>query len=148
MVGHAMLRLARFCFSLRDRSSGGTLVQEFLVLIISRLTALIAGLLGASGVAAAALAAHGGYGENLRIASEFALIHATLAIALLRAPGRTSQIAATVVLLGALVFCGDLALRALAGHALAPMAAPTGGLILITGWALAGIALFLNVKRL
>jgi uncharacterized membrane protein YgdD (TMEM256/DUF423 family) len=122
-------------------------VQEKRVLIISRLTALIAGLLGASGVAAAALAAHGGYGESLRIASEFALIHATLAIALLRPPGRTSQIAASVIVLGALLFCGDLALRALAGHALAPMAAPTGGVILIAGWTAAGIALFLNAKR-
>ncbi len=117
------------------------------MLIISRLTALIAGLLGASGVAAAALAAHGGYGENLRIASEFALIHATLVIALLRAPDRTAQIAAVIVVLGALLFCGDLALRALAGHALAPMAAPTGGLVMIAGWVLAGISLFLNVKR-
>ena len=88
----------------------------------------------------------GGYGENLRIASEFALIHATLVIALLRAPA-PGQIAAVVVLLGALVFCGDLALRALAGHALAPMAAPTGGVVMIAGWVLAGIALFLNVKR-
>lgn len=118
------------------------------MLIFSRLTALIAGLLGASGVAAAALASHGGSGENLRIASEFALIHATLVIALLQAPGRMAQIAAGVVLLGALVFCSDLALRALAGHALAPMAAPTGGLVLIAGWALAGIVSFLTVKRL
>jgi uncharacterized membrane protein YgdD (TMEM256/DUF423 family) len=117
------------------------------MLIFSRLMALVAGLLGAAGVGAAALAAHGGYGENLGIASQFALIHATLAMALLQVRGRTSQAAAGVVLLGALLFCGDLALRALAGHPLAPMAAPTGGMLMIAGWALAGIALFLNAKR-
>jgi uncharacterized membrane protein YgdD (TMEM256/DUF423 family) len=113
----------------------------------SQLIGLIAGLLGAAGVAAAALAAHGGYGESLAIASYFALIHATLAIALLRAPSLISQIAAGLVILGALLFCGDLSLRALAGHALLPMAAPTGGFFMIAGWIISGIAMVSDLRK-
>ncbi|MDB5642308.1 MAG: hypothetical protein JWN07_1625 [Hyphomicrobiales bacterium] len=111
-----------------------------------RIMGLLAGLLGAAGVGAAALASHGGYGETLRTASEFALIHAVLVIALLRAPGRLAEIAAGLILLGALLFCGDLAMRALAGRALLPMAAPTGGFVLMAGWLAAGIAKCLNVN--
>lgn len=112
----------------------------------SRLIGLTAGLLGAAGVAAAAAAAHGGYGESLRTASLFALIHAALVIALLRGPGRASTVAAGVILLGALLFCGDLALRTFAGRGLFPMAAPAGGFLLMAGWALSGLAMFLNMK--
>lgn len=109
---------------------------------------LVAGLLGAAGVAAAALAAHGGYGDSLRIASEFALVHAVLAITLvLRAPGRAATIAAAIVLLGALLFCGDLALRAIASRPLAPMAAPTGGFLMIAGWLLSGVTVLLGWKH-
>jgi uncharacterized membrane protein YgdD (TMEM256/DUF423 family) len=42
--------------------------------------------------------------------------------------------------LGALLFSGDIALRAFAGHRLFPMAAPSGGALLIGGWALLAIA--------
>ncbi len=37
-------------------------------------------------------------------------------------------------LLGSLLFAGDIALRALAGQRLFPMAAPTGGSLLIAAW--------------
>jgi uncharacterized membrane protein YgdD (TMEM256/DUF423 family) len=37
-------------------------------------------------------------------------------------------------LLGAALFAGDIALRAYVGHRLFPMAAPSGGLLLIIGW--------------
>jgi uncharacterized membrane protein YgdD (TMEM256/DUF423 family) len=36
--------------------------------------------------------------------------------------------------LGAALFSGDIALRALAGHRLFAMAAPSGGIILIAAW--------------
>lgn len=114
--------------------------------MISRLMGLTAGLLGAAGVAAAAAAAHGGYSDSLRVASEFALIHAALAMALLRGAGRLSQAAVGVILLGALFFCGDLALRALAGRGLFPMAAPAGGFLMIGGWLLSGLAMLLKSK--
>lgn len=116
-------------------------------MMLARLIGLLAGLLGAAGVGAAALAAHGGYGDNLRTASVFALVHAALILALvLRRSGRLATLAACVVLLGALLFCGDLAMRALAGRALAPMAAPTGGFLMMAGWLLAGATALLDRK--
>ncbi|MDB5594657.1 MAG: hypothetical protein JWM36_1618 [Hyphomicrobiales bacterium] len=109
---------------------------------VPRILAALAGLIGAAGIAGAALAAHGGYDENLRTASQFALIHAALVAALCLAttPTRTTILAAGVVLAGAGLFCGDLALRALKGHSLFPMAAPTGGSLLIAGWLLLSLA--------
>jgi uncharacterized membrane protein YgdD (TMEM256/DUF423 family) len=32
------------------------------------------------------------------------------------------------------LFAGDLSLRQYAGHSLFPMAAPTGGMVMIAGW--------------
>jgi len=37
-------------------------------------------------------------------------------------------------IVGAALFSGDVTLRAFAGHRLFPMAAPTGGIILIAAW--------------
>jgi uncharacterized membrane protein YgdD (TMEM256/DUF423 family) len=49
--------------------------------------------------------------------------------------------------LGATLFSGDIALRALAGHRLFAMAAPSGGMILIAAWlALAGAAVALLLR--
>jgi uncharacterized membrane protein YgdD (TMEM256/DUF423 family) len=45
-------------------------------------------------------------------------------------------------IVGAVFFSGDIALRAFAGHRLFPMAAPTGGIVLIVAWlGLAGAAI-------
>jgi uncharacterized membrane protein YgdD (TMEM256/DUF423 family) len=45
------------------------------------------------------------------------------------------------------LFSGDLALRAFAGHRLFPMAAPTGGIILIAAWlALAAAAVIALIR--
>lgn len=119
------------------------------MLALARLLCLVTGLLGASGIAAAAMAAHGGYGENLRTASEFALLHAALAVAVLRGPAsRLSITSAGIVLSGAILFCGDLALRTLAGRGLFPMAAPAGGLALMAGWLTVGILMFRNTKQM
>ncbi len=41
---------------------------------------------------------------------------------------------------GAALFAGDLSLRQFAGHSLFPMAAPTGGTLLIIGWLVLAIA--------
>ena len=49
---------------------------------------------------------------------------------------------------GAALFSGDIALRAFAGHRLFPMAAPTGGIILIAAWlALAAAAIGALLQR-
>jgi uncharacterized membrane protein YgdD (TMEM256/DUF423 family) len=94
----------------------------------------LAGVLGAAGIAAAAWAAHRSADPDLQIAAYFLLIHAT-AIASIAAQRRAGFLAAASILAtGALLFCGDLVLRALVGTRLFAMAAPTGGILLIIGW--------------
>ena len=44
------------------------------------------------------------------------------------------------------LFAGDLALRAYAGHRLFPMAAPTGGIVMMAGWVLLALAAFLSLR--
>jgi uncharacterized membrane protein YgdD (TMEM256/DUF423 family) len=44
------------------------------------------------------------------------------------------------------LFAGDLALRAYAGHRLFPMAAPTGGMVMIGGWALLAVAALVAMR--
>ncbi|MDP4025663.1 DUF423 domain-containing protein [Methylobacterium sp. NEAU 140] len=100
--------------------------------------ACLAGLLG---VAASAAAAHVAGADSLKTAAQFLLFHAPAILALagfgaagLVRPG-LSRAAAGLLALGLVLFCGDLALRALAGRALFPMAAPAGGILLMAGWA-------------
>ena len=115
-------------------------MTDFLSLT-NRILTMFAGLLGAAGVVGSAVAAHGGYGETLNTASLFALIHAALAMALTRGtPTRLSTLAGALVILGALLFCGDLALRAMAQRALFPMAAPIGGFLMIGGWLVSALS--------
>ena len=107
----------------------------------------LAGLMGAGGVALAAAGAHMAPGAGLDSAAAMLLFHAAAVLggaALLQQgvlwrPFAIAVLAAWV--LGAALFSGDIALRAFAGHRLFPMAAPTGGVILIAAWlALAVVA--------
>ena len=109
----------------------------------------IAGLMGAAGVALAALGAHGSDLPHLATASSMLLFHAPVILALLllrdrQLVQRQLAIAAAIgFAVGALLFAGDLTARDLLGHALFPMAAPSGGTTLIGSWillALAGLA--------
>jgi uncharacterized membrane protein YgdD (TMEM256/DUF423 family) len=45
------------------------------------------------------------------------------------------------------LFSGDIALKALAGHRLFPMAAPTGGFISIASWLGLAVAAVMTVVR-
>ena len=107
---------------------------------MARLLIALAGLMGAAGVALAAAAAHGTDASRLASASAMLLFHATaiLAVVALLARGLLhggiGLIAAFGFLIGAMLFAGDLTLRQYAGHALFPMAAPTGGTVMILGW--------------
>ena len=103
----------------------------------------LAGLLGALGVATAAAASHSG-DTNLGIVGNFLLFHAPALIGLSLVPrSRLITIAGFVLAAGLALFCGDLATRSFAGHALFPMSAPIGGGTLILGWLLvAASALF------
>ncbi len=109
---------------------------------------VLAGLMGAAGIMLAAAGAHAAPGAGLDSAASMLLFHATAIIgaAALIQNGMLWRGPALVVLaawvVGALLFSGDIALRAFAGHRLFPMAAPSGGIILILGWlAFAGAAI-------
>jgi uncharacterized membrane protein YgdD (TMEM256/DUF423 family) len=109
---------------------------------------IVAALLGACGVMLAAAAAHAAPGAGLDSAAYMLLFHAaaTLGGAALAQQGvlwrPLALLALAALLLGAGLFAGDVALRGLAGHRLFPMAAPSGGIILIIGWlALAAAAI-------
>lgn len=109
-------------------------------------------LCGLLGVAGSAAAAHIAGAESLKIAAEFLLFHAPAILALvgLGASGLVraalARAACGLIAVGLCLFCGDLALRALAGHALFPMAAPSGGFALMGGWLL-GVATLLVPSR-
>jgi len=49
--------------------------------------------------------------------------------------------------LGAILFSGDVALRAFVGHRLFPMAAPSGGIILIVAWLALTVAAAVALAR-
>ena len=111
-----------------------------------RIAGVLAGLMGAAGVVLAAAAAHQGDAARLGPASNMLLFHApaVLAAILLTANGLAQRhlgvIAAFVLAVGAILFSGDLTMRHYQGHALFPMAAPTGGTLLIAGWLIAALA--------
>jgi uncharacterized membrane protein YgdD (TMEM256/DUF423 family) len=94
----------------------------------------LAALAGALGVAAAARGQHGNEAD-LSIAANMLLLHAPVLLVLSLVAGRrVLQIAAYVLVVGLVLFAGDLAMRAELGHALFPLAAPLGGIGLILGW--------------
>ena len=100
----------------------------------------LAGLMGAGGVVLAAAAAHVAPGSGLDSAAYMLLFHAAAVMggAALLQQGALWRPLALVVLaawvLGAALFSGDIAMRAFAAHRLFPMAAPSGGFILIAAW--------------
>jgi len=100
----------------------------------------LAGLMGAAGIALAAAGAHIAPGSGLDGAAYMLLFHAAAVVggAALVQQGTLWRPLALIVLaawvLGAALFSGDIALRALAGHRLFAFAAPSGGMILIAAW--------------
>lgn len=120
---------------------------------LDRLLAALAALAGGLGVAASAAAAHTSGGDTLKTAAQFLLFHAPAILVLtgFAAVGLTrsalTRLAAAALLVGLLLFSGDLAMRALAGQALFPMAAPIGGTVLMAGWLLAVIAVLVPAPR-
>lgn len=114
-----------------------------------RILVVAAALSGVLGVGLSAAAAHV-TGGNLTTAAQFLLFHAPALLALVAlseggaiGPG-LARLAGFVLILGLVLFCGDLSRRAFSGAALAPMAAPTGGVLLMIGWILVGAAALLR----
>ncbi|NBB51380.1 DUF423 domain-containing protein [Rhizobium sp. CRIBSB] len=117
--------------------------------MVHRWTGLAAGLFGAAGVALAAAASHAGGEALLRPASTICLAHAPalLALALAGERIRLSTAAALGMIIGTLLFAGDLVARHFLGSGLFPMAAPTGGMTLIASWLVLAIGAVLTHRR-
>lgn len=115
-----------------------------------RLIGLAAALAGVLGVGLSAAAAHLASGPTLDIATRFLLVHAAALVGIMAliasaaVPSSAGRLAGFALILGLALFCGDLTSRALLAAPLAPMAAPAGGIVLITGWALLGVAVLLR----
>ena len=111
-----------------------------------RLLGAAAGLAGVLGVALSAAAVHSGAGQTLETSARFLMFHAPALIGLvaLIATGTVrpvlGRLAGGALVVGLALFSGDLAVRAFYGVPLLPMAAPTGGVVLMLGWLLAGAA--------
>lgn len=122
--------------------------------LLPRLLIVTAALMGAAGVTLAALAAHGADAGRLTPASSMLLIHAPALLAALLLAERglvaatLGRLAAFALGLGAVLFATDLTLRHFAGHALFPMAAPTGGTVMILGWLALGVAALARGPRI
>jgi len=113
---------------------------------LSRILIVVAAIMGADGVILAAASAHGADASRLASASSMLLFHASAvlgAVALIERGiihARLGMVSAVGFVIAASLFAGDLTLRQYAGHGLFPMAAPTGGTLLIASWLLLGIA--------
>ena len=105
-----------------------------------RILVILAGIMGADGVILAAASAHQPDASRLASASSMLLFHATavLAVVALAERGvidvRIGIAAALGFVIAAALFAGDLTLRQYAGHGLFPLAAPSGGTLLIVSW--------------
>ena len=98
--------------------------------------------MGAAGVILGALSAHAPGAANLSVASSFLLFHAVAVLALGSASVGSHVTTAAMLLLlsGAALFSGTLALDNLAGIKIKPSPAPFGGTLLIIGWLIAAIS--------
>jgi len=111
-----------------------------------RILIVLAAIMGADGVMLAAASAHGADASRLASASSMLLFHATAVLGAVALTGRgiiharIGLAAALGLVIGASLFAGDLTLRQYAGHGLFPMAAPTGGMLLIAGWLALAVA--------
>ena len=113
---------------------------------IGRILVVLAGLMGADGVILAAASAHQTDASRLGSASSMLLFHACAVLATVALAERAlihARIgfgAAIGFVIASVLFAGDLALRQYAGHGLFPMAAPTGGTLLIASWLALAVA--------
>jgi uncharacterized membrane protein YgdD (TMEM256/DUF423 family) len=111
-----------------------------------RILIILAAVMGGDGVILAAAAAHQGDAARLGAASSMLLFHASavlVTVALIERGLlhlRLGLTAAIGFILAAGLFAGDLTLRQYAGHGLFPLAAPTGGTLLIASWLVLALA--------
>src|ERR1700754_3553981 len=113
---------------------------------LARVLIVLAGAMGGDGVILAAASAHQADASRLASASSMLLFHACAVLATVALAerafihARIGFAAAIGFVIASVLFAGDLALRQYAGHGLFPMAAPTGGTLLIASWLALAIA--------
>ena len=113
---------------------------------LMRVLIVLAGVMGADGVMLAAASAHQADASRLGAASSILLFHACAVLATVALAeralvhARIGLAAAIGFVIAAGLFAGDLTLRQYAGHGLFPMAAPTGGTLLIASWLALAVA--------
>jgi uncharacterized membrane protein YgdD (TMEM256/DUF423 family) len=111
-----------------------------------RILVSVAAIMGAGGVILAAASAHQTDAARLGAASSMLLFHATAVLGVVALAERgvirlqIGILAAFGFVVASSLFAGDLTLRQYAGHALFPMAAPTGGALVISSWLLLALA--------
>ncbi len=107
---------------------------------------VLAGLMGAAGIWLSAAGAHSYPNAKLDVAGTMLLLHAAAVAAAvaLNAQGLLwrplALIASGGMALGAVLFAGDLGMRAYMGSRLFPGAAPAGGFVLLLSWLALGIS--------
>ena len=117
----------------------------------ARLIALAASLLALSGVILAAMGSHlfdmKGMQGIWQIASNIHLFSAAgllgVAALLARLESRWLMWGACLIVLGSVVFCGSIYLHVITGHTFSGVA-PSGGMLMMTGWLLAALAFVRN----
>jgi uncharacterized membrane protein YgdD (TMEM256/DUF423 family) len=111
-----------------------------------RILIVLSGVMGADGVMLAAASAHQPDAARLASASSMLLFHALAVLGTVALAERGIIHVRIGILTGwgfvvaTALFAGDLTLRHYAGHGLFPMAAPTGGTLLIASWLLLAVA--------
>ena len=115
---------------------------------IERLFLFFAGVSGAIAMASYAASAHGDH-AFLGVVAPILLGHAAafIGFAVLSARSRAVYWAGILVLIGLVLFAGDLILRDLTSNKLFAMAAPIGGTLMIGGWLMTALTAFIPAKK-
>ena len=129
------------------RRDGAPVARARLMSRTARILIVLAAVMGADGVMLAAASAHGADASRLASASSMLLFHASAvlgAVALAERGDHPRRTSASQPLSASSsrqsLFAGDLTLRHYAGHGLFPLAAPTGGTLLIASWLALAVA--------
>ncbi len=115
-----------------------------------RLFGVFAGLFGICGIGLAAAASHMDDQRLLGSAALMCLVHAPALLGLIAAGNRLRfpTLSGALLILGVLLFAGDLVKRHFTGTGIFPMSAPSGGVIMMAGWLLTAFgALFPQTTR-
>jgi uncharacterized membrane protein YgdD (TMEM256/DUF423 family) len=114
----------------------------------TRIICAVAALAGAAGVAEAAAAAHTLHDPLLKTASQFLIVNATAALALsavaeaIAKTSRSLRVGISLLLIGTLLFGGELTSHVFFPNSPFVFLAPIGGSLTILGWLIAAAGLF------